>query len=264
MTNTKFRKRALLSSVAMLLVALVALGSATFAWFTSDPTADATGIKMTTSTSTGLLAKAVTDTNGFSHHTGLNGGKDAGGTFDLQPASLTLDGTTAVTKYYTATASDEDNYAAAASTITPADISATASAAQTAGVYAERIYLKTTGAESNSATVKALTVTMTTTSDTLASAVRCTVLDKDNKVLGTWGAAGHTYVTSAGNAWSTGEYTVTSGKINPNLAITGNGTANWVTVIVWLDGQDTNVKTTNVTNGAELLSSLKIDFSLNA
>ena len=30
MTNTKFRKRALLSSVAMLLVALVALGSATF------------------------------------------------------------------------------------------------------------------------------------------------------------------------------------------------------------------------------------------
>ena len=48
MTNTKFRKRALLSSVAMLLVALVALGSATFAWFTSSTTATANGIKVST------------------------------------------------------------------------------------------------------------------------------------------------------------------------------------------------------------------------
>ena len=49
MKNTKFRKRALLSSVAMLLVALVALGSATFAWFTSN----------TTSTADGLYAKTI-------------------------------------------------------------------------------------------------------------------------------------------------------------------------------------------------------------
>jgi len=48
MTNTKFRKRMLLSSVAMLLVALVALGSATFAWFTSSTTATADGIKVST------------------------------------------------------------------------------------------------------------------------------------------------------------------------------------------------------------------------
>lgn len=48
MTNTKFRKRALLSSVAMLLVALVALGSATFAWFTSSTTATASGINVQT------------------------------------------------------------------------------------------------------------------------------------------------------------------------------------------------------------------------
>lgn len=48
MTNTKFRKRMLLSSVAMLLVALVALGSATFAWFTSSTTATASGINVQT------------------------------------------------------------------------------------------------------------------------------------------------------------------------------------------------------------------------
>ena len=44
MTNTKFRKRMLLSSVAMLLVALVALGSATFAWFSQNSKATASGI----------------------------------------------------------------------------------------------------------------------------------------------------------------------------------------------------------------------------
>ena len=54
MTNTKFRKRALLSSVAMLLVALVALGSATFAWFTSSTTAKATGLAITTTKSSEL------------------------------------------------------------------------------------------------------------------------------------------------------------------------------------------------------------------
>ena len=44
MTNTKFRKRALISSVAMLLVALVALGSATFAWFSQNSKATANNI----------------------------------------------------------------------------------------------------------------------------------------------------------------------------------------------------------------------------
>ncbi len=48
MKNTKFRRRALISSVAMLLVALVALGSATFAWFTSATQATANGISVRT------------------------------------------------------------------------------------------------------------------------------------------------------------------------------------------------------------------------
>ena len=62
MTNTKFRKRALLSSVAMLLVALVALGSATFAWFTSSTTATAQGINVQT-TQASELQIAKTDMN---------------------------------------------------------------------------------------------------------------------------------------------------------------------------------------------------------
>lgn len=59
MTNTKFRKRALLSSVAMLLVALVALGSATFAWFTSSTTARAEGLAISTTKSSELKVAKV-------------------------------------------------------------------------------------------------------------------------------------------------------------------------------------------------------------
>ena len=54
MTNTKFRKRALLSSVAMLLVALVALGSATFAWFNTQNQASAKTITAKTTKSSDI------------------------------------------------------------------------------------------------------------------------------------------------------------------------------------------------------------------
>nr|WP_316621394.1 hypothetical protein [uncultured Ruminococcus sp.] len=55
MTNTKFRKRALLSSVAMLLVALVALGSATFAWFSTTNTASASSMTAKTNKASNIL-----------------------------------------------------------------------------------------------------------------------------------------------------------------------------------------------------------------
>ena len=59
MTNTKFRKRMLLSSVAMLLVALVALGSATFAWFNIRPDAKATGLSAATTKASSLQIKEL-------------------------------------------------------------------------------------------------------------------------------------------------------------------------------------------------------------
>lgn len=58
MTNTKFRKRALLSSVAMLIVALIALSSATFAWFAANTTVNTTGLAMKTTASTGLVVRS--------------------------------------------------------------------------------------------------------------------------------------------------------------------------------------------------------------
>ena len=57
---TKSRKRMLLSSIAMLLVALVALGSATFAWYVSNATVTASTTQAKASTADGLVIRKTT------------------------------------------------------------------------------------------------------------------------------------------------------------------------------------------------------------
>lgn len=54
-TRLYTRKRALISSVAMLLVAMIALGTATFAWFTSRPDANAQGLVIRATAANGLV-----------------------------------------------------------------------------------------------------------------------------------------------------------------------------------------------------------------
>lgn len=55
MKHSTFRKSSLISSVALLLVAIVALSGATFAWFSSKGTATATGINATTEQGSNLV-----------------------------------------------------------------------------------------------------------------------------------------------------------------------------------------------------------------
>lgn len=52
--KAKSRKRLLISSIAMLLVAMLALGTATFAWFTSSTSATASGITVRTAKTSSL------------------------------------------------------------------------------------------------------------------------------------------------------------------------------------------------------------------
>lgn len=58
MKTKNMRKKALLASMAMLLVAVVALSGATYAWFTSNTTATATGLKFQTNQQSSLLFAA--------------------------------------------------------------------------------------------------------------------------------------------------------------------------------------------------------------
>ena len=275
---TKFRRRALLASVAMMLVAMLALGTATFAWFSTNPTANSTGIKMSTTTSTGLLAKAASDTSGFSHNTGLNG-KDATATFSVQPVSFIFGA--AITNYYTATATLDGNYAALPATITEGSFdqsttvagdALTAGATNSNNIYQERIYLKTNNGATG--TVTSVNVTMTVTDNALAHAARVTLLKNDGTVIGTWGrtttahaAVANNYIAAGHASFTTGDtkYTLTASGTaltGQSIAVSGSETANFVTVLVWLDGMDAEVYTSQATNAAELLSSISIDFSL--
>lgn len=55
MKRSTFRKSSLISSVALLLVAIVALSGATFAWFSTSNTANASNISVTSTAAGGLL-----------------------------------------------------------------------------------------------------------------------------------------------------------------------------------------------------------------
>lgn len=61
MKRSTFRKSSLISSVALLLVAIVALSGATFAWFSTNNTASAGKLEMTATSASGLYI--VDDTN---------------------------------------------------------------------------------------------------------------------------------------------------------------------------------------------------------
>lgn len=82
--KTTSRKRLLISSVAMLLVAMLALGTATFAWFTTDTTTQAKGISVKTSKKSLLLVSSRTSewTDNLNYNFGTEAAKNL-----LQPAS---------------------------------------------------------------------------------------------------------------------------------------------------------------------------------
>lgn len=81
----KSRKRILLSSIAMLLVALVALGSATFAWFSVSKTVTADGMQVKAIATAGLEISNTSATAGYS--TTVSFGQSSTSNFSLKPVS---------------------------------------------------------------------------------------------------------------------------------------------------------------------------------
>ncbi len=139
MKNTKFRRRALISSVAMLLVALVALGSATFAWFTSSTVATADGIKVSTIKSSELQISK----SDLAWGTQVNYNKTA----IFAPVS-SANGSA----WYTANAETKDSYAKKASD----NFEAVTAAAADGYYYTEALNIRNNGA----ADVENVTITI--------------------------------------------------------------------------------------------------------
>ena len=86
----KSRKKMLLSSIAMLLVALVALGSATFAWYVSNATVTASSTSAKASTADGLVIRKTTSDTWADHITYTSDGAGK----SLNPAAFDYTKTT--------------------------------------------------------------------------------------------------------------------------------------------------------------------------
>lgn len=133
--KTTSRKRLLISSVAMLLVAMLALGTATFAWFTTDTTTQATGISVQTSKKS-LLLVSSRDSE-WKDNLNYNFGTDAAKKL-LQPAS-SYDGT----NWYKAQADSGLSGAAKNGT----KITGVGTTAAESNVFCNMLNVKNTGAE---------------------------------------------------------------------------------------------------------------------
>lgn len=108
-THLLTKKRALISSVAMLLVAIIALGTATFAWFTSSTQAYADGVYVRTTKVSNLVLNSKLDAS-WRTHVEYNVGGVVSGTTTLKKLSpvSTVDGS----NWYYAEAKEGTSFAA--------------------------------------------------------------------------------------------------------------------------------------------------------
>lgn len=245
-----FRKSSLITSVALLLVAIVALGGATFAWFTSDPTATADGLSLKASAASGLEILSATEKEAlgddakFASSTTLNYGSDED--FALSAVSynfVTDEETSAVSlgSAFATTAKSNSNYAAAD----------TATVTAGTGAYTEKIYARLSGATENGAEVQLtkVEITATGTATDLKNAVKVAVTYYDStagatKLLGVFSLDGadNKYLTTTGtykDVLSTTTYNFAEAK--DGLGITAGDIVNsgndYFEVTVYLDGE---------------------------
>lgn len=310
MKNTKSRKKMLMSSVAMLLVALIALGTATFAWFAANPNAYAKGLSLKTTASTGLVVmsdsvKGLTlessDTREkWSHYTTLNAVSTDGTDVDAAseanydfnssatPVNLTpvsQDQSTPA-NFWTATAEKSNAFGA----------NTTGASAVTSGFYKEKIYCRlsdgSNGLESVGKKVQLTGVTITkATNATMENCIRVAITgptgtDGAEKLLGTYAIATNTnngVLNTASATTKTGEFvpglaaTATNLSVDTGLAVTKDASDNltgltasatdysqYITVYVWLDGQDTDCTSDNVgtVNATQIIESVQVDLKL--
>ncbi len=268
MKNTTFRKKALLSSVAMLLVAFIALGSATFAWFTANPKAYASGIKLKTTASTGLVIRTETD-EAWSHAAALYKGQtDA---FNLNPVSQ--DQTTPA-NFWTVLAEASNNFKAkSGEAMTPGT--------EDIDFYAEKIYFRLSDGSAlepedstKAVYIESLAITPSAGA-TMQNAIRVAIADKNGALLGTWA------LSTAGANGTLTTAAQTSGSFSPALEAvegaadtkvldakalkaSGDDLTQFCTVYVYLDGQDGDCNSDKVgtINAKEIISGIQVDFIL--
>lgn len=112
------RKKVLLSSAAMLMVATVSLGSATFAWFSTKTTATAENVNVKTTQASSL----VLSLDGTNWKSSIDLGIDNGGTGEDKGPKILEPGSTAdLRNWFTATSTGYDQGTVDTNTIVPGE-----------------------------------------------------------------------------------------------------------------------------------------------
>ena len=291
MTNTKFRKRALLSSVAMLLVALIALGSATFAWFAANPTVYADTLKMQATAGAGiqivseydLIGKTTTEEIGSAY--GYSTDLSAGTALALDPASpyVSETRTTSDVKFGFVDGTASDNKTAKG-TFNDATTYSVIGTPTTGRVFYEDIYLKSTNGDAVTVTDARVDITSTThtgANKQIEQGVKVALVKADGTLIGIWKAASgqdskvwnggktaNTPATDLADAAAGTYINNNTAKTGLNLSVAGKikgeEGAVKVRMYVYLDGENQYVFSDNALTATELFSAINVTFSTAA
>ena len=272
MTNTKFRKRALLSSVAMLLVALVALGSATFAWFVDDPNADAKGLNASSQSSTGLQIKTDSSTS-WSHHAKIacassaTGGAAITGIY-LSPAMANIKTATAPTFHSVKAAAA--NASAPLTTDKWAEVNTLDHMAGN-GVYNETINLRVTGTTQASQDIKLTGIDLGLAGNmqdavvvVLRNGSTYYTFSKASRSVPYWNATitnGTTVYSASSANWTTVKAAASGMSTSVATIAAGTNQEATLELYVYLDGTHSSVYSDNATSAASIITKCDLYFT---
>ena len=214
-TQKSFKKKALLSSLAMLMVALVALSSATYAWFSTKTTATAQNVKVKTTQASSLVLSL--DKQDWASTIDLNIDKT------LEPGS-----TSNLTNWFAATSTGYDQGTVDAATIV-AGVEGT-------NYVAKTFYVKSIGADLN-VNWKLLWDSAQKTTDKNYMRIAMTMTDTSTNQVFWWSDDGVTTEAIANSNGSTTEVTSSSTETGTMGALTAD-TEYTINLYVWFEGQD--------------------------
>lgn len=228
------RKKVLVSSVAMMMVATVSLGSATFAWFSQKTTATANGLTASTTAASNLRISedAATWTYDLNYNTAKT----------LEPAS-----TADFTKWFTANAASFDDQTADSIT----DVSQVVAANTDANKYCIKkdLYFNYTGTDTATIYYKITPSSTAGSTDFL----RVALVDSTGAVKFVYENGTEAVAPLTSEDGATGTLATTTSTKGTVQTITGDGssagtTSGKYTIYIWFEGQDAQCIDTNAVN----------------
>lgn len=257
--STKALKTQLLAAIAMVLVAGIALGSSTYAWFASNKTVKASGMSVSATTSEALMISDTGADGSFKTSMNLAAGNNKMNpvtiTDNNTSKSLTVEtatGITATPKFYKLTDANKvadstlaDAAVKMADAITANSVTANFTEAAATDYATDDMWLLYTGADASKAVN--MRVVVTNTEDVnIDKALHVAIIDESGNY--------KNYDMGSGTK-AERSYTVTAN----NFTTLNNGAAAKYTAYVWYEGEDSDCTTKN----APKVNTLQIELSFS-